>query len=209
MSDQRASDRAAAQVEQIVAAAQQAADGIRAEAEAVEEEARRRGEQDAQRLRDEVAREVAKSRKEAVLLGQDARTEAETLVGEAKEEAARVRAETQAAVDGRVAAAERAAAEVLEEARALSGGLRQLGRALEEQAERILRDVQAAHRRMQADLRVGPEDRAPSSAPADEPVDRDRPARRRRSQTRAGEAGGQRQNPFEELDVPSWVGRDG
>ena len=159
-------------------------------------------------MRDEAAREVDKSRKEAILLGQDSRKEAEALVADAKNEAARVRAQTQAAVDGRVAAAEQAAAEVLEEARALSGGLRQLGRSLEEQAGRILRDVQAAHRRMQADLRVGPEDRPPPE-PDDDRPERERRPRKSAQEARLRAAGGGRRNPFEELDVPSWVGRDG
>ena len=77
-----------------------------------------------------------------------------------------MREQTRRAVEGRVAGAEKAAAEVLEEARALSGGLRQLGKSLEDHADRILRDVQAAHKRMQADLRVGlgrADEPAPSS----------------------------------------------
>ena len=60
--------------------------------------------------------------------------------------------------------------------------MRQLGRSLEEQADRILRDVQAAHRRMQADLRVQSGDELPDSSssgrgtrpsPAPEPAPRD------------------------------------
>ena len=98
------------------------------------------------------------------MMGQDARQEAEALVGDARKESEQVREQTQRAVEGRVAGAEKAAAEVLEEAQALSGGLRQLGRSLEEQADRILRDVQAAHKRMQADLRVQSGDELPASS---------------------------------------------
>ena len=107
-----------------------------------------------------------------------------------------------------MAGAEQAAAEVLEEARALSGGLRQLGRSLEEQADRILRDVQAAHRRMQADLRCsGP---ATSGAGVLAPGPRrpaDRARRRPDAPAREARRGprGERPNPFEDLEVPSWV----
>ena len=104
-----------------------------------------------------------------------------------------------------MAAAERAAAEVLEEARALSGGLRQLGRSLEEQADRILRDVQAAHRRMQADLRVGPRiGRRRSPAPTGGGARAPRAARAgapRVARARRVRRGGRR-NPFDDLDVP-------
>ena len=110
-------------------------------------------------------------------------------MGAAKKESDQIREQTQRAVDGRVAAAEKAAAEVLEEARALSGGLRQLGRSLEEQADRILRDVTAAHKRMQADLRIGPGRRAPSRPsprpPASPTARRGPPANRRQPSRQA------------------------
>jgi hypothetical protein len=122
-----------------------------------------------------------------------------------------------------VASAEEAAAQVLEEATVLSSGLRQLGSSLQNQGERILRDVQAAHKRMQADLRVGPPD-------DDRPLRRPEPARgpARRSgssgatpeerealERAAAELRGSprrpsrrdRGNPFDDLDVPSWVER--
>ena len=44
---------------------------------------------------------------------------------------------------------------MLAQAEALSNGLHQLAASLEGQAESILRDVQAGHRRLMADLRVG------------------------------------------------------
>ena len=113
---------------------------------------------------------------------------------------------------------------MLEEARALSGGLRQLGRSLEEQADRILRDVTAAHKRMQADLRIGP---GPATAELREPAaprPRRRPAaprategprsasaptpsRRHGAPTRRASgalADPSADNPFEELEVPNW-----
>ena len=211
-SSSRAAELAAQQVEQIVAAAQEAAEQIRAEAEDVRKEAREQGKRDAQRIRqkakDESEAELMESRKQAVMLGQDARQEAEATIKDAQEESERVREQTRRAVEGRVAGAERAAAEVLKEAQALSGGLRQLGRSLEEQADRILRDVQAAHRRMQADLRVQSGDELPASSssgrgtravPAeDEPAPPAREAAPRRRGDRPS-------NPFDDLEVPGWT----
>lgn len=203
----RASELAAAKVEQIVTAAGEAAAQIRESAEQDGRQIRADAEAQAKRTQEEAKRkaeaELNEARKAAVLYGQDARREAEELVGDARQEADQIREQTQRAVDGRVAAAEKAAAEVLEEARALSGGLRQLGRSLEEHADRILRDVTAAHKRMQADMRVGP-----GSAPP--PV---QPAAPRRAASASAPATSvpsprKRANPFEELEVPSWVGRE-
>ena len=104
-----------------------------------------------------------------------------------------------------MASAEKAAAEVLEEARALSGGLRQLGKSLEDHADRILRDVQAAHKRMQADLRVG---LGPTEEPAPSPAPEDKPARA--AAEPSAPEGGKRRRPtrIEELEVPSWLKRE-
>jgi hypothetical protein len=204
-SSSRAATLAAQQVEQIVAAAQEAADQIRAEAEGVRNEAREEGKRDAQRIRqkakDESEAALMESRKQAVLMGQ-----------QAKQEAEQAREQTRKAVEGRVANAERAAAEVLKEAQALSGGMHQLGRSLEEQANRILRDVQAAHRRMQADLRLQSGDELPESSssrrprdePAPEPPPREAPPAREGSPRRRGEDGSLAANPFDDLDVPDW-----
>ncbi len=223
----RASDLAAQQVEQIVSAAQDAADHIREEAESERKELREQGQRDAERMREkaraeiEAARQKAhdraeaelnEARKQAVMLGQDARREAETMVGDAKKESEQVREQTRRAVEGRVAGAEKAAAQVLLEAETLSGGLHQLGRALGDQADRILRDVQAAHRRMQADLRVESGDDLPatSSARPREPAgQREGPANRETAGARraAGEVPAPargRTNPFDELEVPGW-----
>ena len=128
-----------------------------------------------------------------------------------------MREQTERAVDGRVATAEKAAADVLEEARALSGGLRQLGKSLEDHAERILRDVTAAHKRMRAELRVGgsaagePASEAlAGAAPAPPAAPRSAPARKAFAEGRAdgdGAHGGRpRRDPMDDLEVPSWVG---
>ncbi len=210
-SGSRAAELAAQQVEQIVAAAQDAADQIRAEAQAERKDAREQGKRDAERIRqkarEDAEAEVTESRKQAVIMGRQAQEEAEQTVAVAQEESERVREQTRRAVEGRVAAAERAAADVLQEAQALSGGLRHLGRSLEEQADRILRDVQAAHRRMQADLRVQSGDELPASsssgrgtradAEAPQAPPREAPPRRR--------ADGASANPFDDLEVPGWT----
>ena len=219
----RASELAAGQVEQIVAAAQAAAEQMRTEAEAerrqISVEARREAQEAVEAARRSAEAELAKAHKQAIVFGQDARREAEALIGDAQDEAAQIREKARRTVDGRVAAAERAAAEVLEEARALSGGLRQLGKALEDHADRILRDVTAAHKRMQSDLRVVSIPGEPSlhavpapgeSTAADTRADSS-PARRRPRPVDGGERAGSRTrgNPFEEIELPSWVGREG
>ena len=187
----RASELAAQQVEQIVAAAQAAADGIRAEADGARKAARDEGKREAEQIRQKAKKEseaeLMESRKQAIKMGQQARAEA----------------------DERVAGAERAAADVLKEAQALSGGLRQLGRSLEEQADRILRDVQAAHRRMQADLRLQSGDELPESSSssrgsrsvaAAEPAPREAPSGRR-TETPSSTS----PNPFDDLEIPDWT----
>lgn len=128
---------------------------IRAQAEREAEEARATGRRDAEAS-------LADARTKAIQLGEDARKEAKARVEEAAEAADRV----------------------LSEARALSSGLRQLGSALTNHAERILKDVQAGHRRMQADLRL------PDGGAA--------PAPRARRSTGGG-------SPFEDIELPEWV----
>ena len=130
-------------------------------------------------------------------------------------------------MEGRVSDAEKASARVLEEAKTLSSGLRQLGASLQSQGERILRDVQAAHKRMQADLRVGSVGDEPLPAPRRigaasrreaEPGDSSSgatPEEREALERAAAElresprrrSPGRRDNPFDDLDVPSWVER--
>lgn len=198
----RASDVAARQVEQIVAAAQEAANQIREDARRELKEIREQGERD-------VETEMNRARKEAILLGHEAKRDADEILANANAVAAQLNERTERAVQGRVAAAEKAAAEVLEEARTLSGGLKQLGRTLESQADRILRDVSAAHKRMQADLRIG--GGAHERAPEEEAASRPEPAPSR-DPAPAGERSGPEPipprrkgaNPFADLEVPSW-----
>lgn len=214
-----ASEHAARQVEKIVAAAQAAADHIEADAVAERKEQREQGKRDADRViqkaRDQAGAELNESRKQAVMLGQDARREAEETVVGAREESEQMREQTRRAVEGRVASAEKAAAQVLQEAQALSGGLRQLGRSLEDQADKILHDVQAAHKRMQADLRVESGGGAPATpAPAPRAAEPEStPARRRPPPSereakpppvRQPRSARERANPFDGLDVPQW-----
>ena len=104
----------------------------------------------------------------------------------------------------RIRDAQVAADEVLEQAKAVSTGMKQLAHLLTTHAERILRDVTNSHRAMSADLRAaarneplvrtsGPAPSRPSGAePGTEPA---RPPPPRRS----------RDNPFADLEPPSWV----
>jgi hypothetical protein len=215
-SSSRAAEIAAQQVESIVSAAQAAAAQLRNEAERDAEGIRAAGERDA-------ARRLDKARADALRLGQDARREGEKLLEDSQREAAELRERTRRESQERVAAAESAAGEVLEEARALSSGLKQLGQMLGNQGERILRDVQAAHRRMQADLRVSPEagPAAPparrasrSPAPAAEEDEALETLRRAVADEREGEQQErpsretrtrERPNPIDDLEVPNWV----
>lgn len=199
----RASDLAANQVEQIVSAAQEAAGQIQALAQREREDLRDRGEREVEQLREKAARdaqeELNAARKEAILLTEEARRDADKILSDAKEESGRLREQTEIAVQGRTASAEKAAADVLAEARTLSGGLTQLGRSLEGQAERILREVTAAHKRMQADLRI---ESGSSVAPAVAPPPEESRSDERPAQS--GQSSGWRANPFEDLDIPSW-----
>jgi len=220
---------AAQQVEQIVSAAQAAAEEIRNEARLEQQDirraAQREGDEAYEKARREADAELAGIRRQALALGESARQDAEAMLEDAREESAQLRQKTQRAVDGRVAAAERASAEVLEEARALSGGLHQLGKSLEEHAGRILRDVQAAHKRMQADLRVGAgpsgggdldvedEDFSPHTSsrrsdPARRAAETARSDGKERPASGGAASGSKRRNPIEDLEVPSWVGRE-
>lgn len=202
----RPSDVAARQVEQIVLAAQKAADQIRKQAESELEALRREAREEGDSIREDARRQAEsdlnRARKEAILLSEDARHDAELIINDAQAQSDELREKTQRAVKGRVAAAEVAAAEVLDEAKALSAGLSQLARSLGDQAERILRDVQAAHQRMQADLRIGPQEE-PRPSRSEE---RRTPATPRGSGDTgdAGTPARQRANPFDELDVPAW-----
>jgi hypothetical protein len=208
VSDERrpgAAEIAARQVESIVAAAQEAAEQLKEEARREADEIRVRGSEDAQR-------ELERVRKQAVELDRDTRGEGERLLADARREADQLREQTRRAVEGRVASAEEAAARVLAEARTLSTGLRQLGASLSEQGERILREVQAAHRRMQADLRIGPaEESRPAQRQTSSAATAEERAAIERTARRLGVGGdrpgrGERRGPLEDLELPDWVG---
>jgi hypothetical protein len=173
-SSSRAAQLAAEQVEAIVAAAQGAAGGIREEARLELEELRQQADREAESIKDA-------ARKQVTELNADARKDAQAIIDKARKESDQIREQTKRAVEGRVVTAEKAAAEVLAEARALSSGLRQLGQSLSGQAERILSDVQAAHKRMQADLRIAP---GLDPEPSVRPRARDEPPRARAERPR-------------------------
>jgi cell division septum initiation protein DivIVA len=213
-----AAERASREVESILAAAEAAAEQLKADArEDAKEmlaESRRRAEQ-----------ALEEARTQAIEIDRTARREAKQQLDGAEKDSAQIREQTRRAIEGRVAEAEQAAAQVLEEAQTLSSGLRRLGESLGDQGERILREVQAAHKQMQADLRVAPEEprRASRLGPSGRPLEprRARPRGTGRAEelaatVREAEAGrgaappaGERSrgNPFEDLDVPDWVGR--
>lgn len=214
----KAAEIAAQYVERIVAAAEKSADQLTEEAERKAEEIRAKARKDAER-------ELERARKKVSKLDADARRSASAQIEEAQKESEQIREQTQRQIDGRVAAADEAATHVLEEAKTLSSGLRQLGTSLQSQGERILRDVQAAHKRMQADLRVempdlevpsrriGASERRPASEgrPGSEATPEEREALERAASELRGtprrreRRGGD--NPFDDLDVPSWVER--
>ena len=207
----RAAELAAQQVEQIVAAAQDAADKIRDEAQAERKEARAQGKRDAERIRKkakaEAEAEVMESRKQAVIMGQQAQQEAEQTLAEAQGRrrsgcASRRGAPSRAAWPAPSAPRPRCS----RRPRRCPAACTTSGRSLEEHADRILRDVQAAHRRMQADLRVQSGDELPASSssraapgrpPSPSPPPREAPPRRRGDGTSA--------NPFDDLEVPDWT----
>jgi hypothetical protein len=207
----RAADLAARQVEQIVEAAQLAAERIKLDAQQAAEQRQAAAEAELAKRREVLEAEVAQLRADATRETEkqrtDAAAEAKELRDNALKEAARLGDQSQSEAAERVAIAEKAADEALADARAISSGLRRLGQSLEDYAERILRDVQAGHRRLRGDLRIAgggapatPGERARRAAPADGSVpeagETPAPGRRRRT------------NPFDEIDLPSWVGRD-
>jgi hypothetical protein len=209
----KAAELAASQVEQIVDAAQVAAEQIKADATktAAERQAAIEAELAKQReileaelktLRTDAVREAEKERSEAA-------AEAKKVRDEALKAAASLGEQAQTEAAERVAVAEKAADEALADARAISSGLRRLGQSLEDYAERILRDVQAGHRRLRGDLRIAgggppatPGERA-RRAQVEQTADADaeEPAATSRARRRGA-------NPFDEIDLPSWVARD-
>jgi hypothetical protein len=211
----RAADLAAQQVEQIVEAAQVAAEQIKLDAQQTAQQRQAAIEAELAKQRQALEAEVAQLRAVATAEAEKERAEA---AAEAKElrdgalkEAARLGEQAQAEAAERVAVAEKAADEALADARAISSGLRRLGQSLEDYAERILRDVQAGHRRLRGDLRIAgggapatPGERARRAESADAPE----PAVQAASERPAESTSRRRANPFDDIDVPSWVARD-
>ena len=166
------------------------------------------GEQPAPRPVSRAAELAAKQVESIVAVAQES---AEKLTRAAAEEAASVRAlareSAQADVEAarkeasaRIRDAQDAADEVLEQAKAVSSGMKQLAHLLTTHAERILRDVTNSHRAMSADLRAAArnEPLAPAeegAAPSAEPDESARPRR----------PGAGIENPFADLEPPSWV----
>jgi hypothetical protein len=211
-SQSRAAELAAEQVESIVEAAQHAADEIRAKATREAGERTRDAEREAQRIRanatGEAERRLGEAQEQAISRIDDAQQEADKLLADSRRRASE-----------RIEGAQRAAAEALAQSEAVIEGMRQLGQTLEGQAQRMLRDVQAGHRQLLADLRAPTADTGSSPAPRagrrSRPLSREdeerleairaaerssRPAPRRRAE------GGERSGPVEDLDVPRWVG---
>src|SRR4051812_9533240 len=209
----RAAELAGQQVEQIVEAAQLAAEQIKLDAAAAAEQRRVALETEYAEKRAQLEADVAKLREDATRQAEKERTEAaaesKQVRDDALKEAARLGQQAQEEAAERVAVAEQAADEALADARAISSGLRRLGQSLEEYAERILRDVQAGHRRLRGDLRIagGGPPATPGERARRAESEGERAAAAREESSRAG--GGQRgPNPFDDIDVPSWVARD-
>jgi cell division septum initiation protein DivIVA len=223
----RAAELAAQQVEAIVNAAHTAAEEIRQEAERQRADVLRAAKTDATRIREQAKREageeVERAREAAEKISDDAFARAKEMTDDAGATAGQM-------VEG----AQVAADEALADARAMSHGLRRLGEVLGEQADRILRDVQAAHKRLSADLRVasgvstrsadavsargerGPSRGAKEITPTEAEA-LTRLAERERAAAGQGEdsdeiarikrRAGRRAGgtPIDEFDVPSWV----
>ncbi|MDP1849082.1 MAG: hypothetical protein Q8K79_14920 [Solirubrobacteraceae bacterium] len=179
MAQQRASNgagSAARHVEQIVQAAEQTAEELRAAAEARANERIAEAERAAElrvRAAEEEAAEVraaaeAQAREaidEAEIAAQDARAEAEAAAREAQDKAAKGAREL--LYEARIATRE-----VLRDGETLSGHLRELSDSLRVNAERLLLDIRAAHAEMTARLdRVDPDVGGQPGR-----LDRDRPA---------------------------------
>jgi cell division septum initiation protein DivIVA len=147
------------------------------------------GEQTRSKAQEQADAIVAAAEEKAKKVEGDARREADSKLQEARTEAVRLGEEARREAAARVADAEQAAEDMLADAKAVSAGLRALGRTLSDSAEKILRDVQTGHKRIRGDLRTVT---GTSSSPAAEPESR-RPSRR---------AGG---GVFDDLEVPSWA----
>jgi hypothetical protein len=202
----KAAEIAAQQVEHIVEAAQVAAEQIKLDADKAAQERRAAVEAELAKQRGAIESELGKLRADATQAAEkerrEAADEAKQVRDQAQKEATQLTQQARTEATERVAVAEKAADEALADARAISSGLRRLGQSLESYAEQILRDVQAGHRRLRGDLRVA------GGGPPATPGER---ARRASGESAEPESGGSRRgrkNPFEEIDLPSWVAKD-
>jgi hypothetical protein len=208
----KAAELAARQVEQIVEAAQLAAEQIRADATKTAEERQAAIEAELAKQREVLEAELKTLRTDAVREAEkeraEAAAEAKSLRDDALKEAARLGQQSQTEAAERVAVAEKAADEALADARAISSGLRRLGQSLEDYAERILRDVQAGHRRLRGDLRIA--GGGPPATPGERArrAEAEQPSDAAADKASAPRSGRRRANPFDEIDLPSWVARD-
>jgi hypothetical protein len=207
----KAAELAARQVEQIVEAAQLAAEQIKADATKTGAERLAAIEAELSQQREVLEAELKTLRADAVREAEKERSEAAAEAKKVRDDALKVAADlgkqSQTEAAERVAVAEKAADEALADARAISSGLRRLGQSLEDYAERILRDVQAGHRRLRGDLRIAgggppatPGEQARRAQADERPEATAEPSPTRRT--------GRRANPFDEIDLPSWVARD-
>jgi hypothetical protein len=141
-----------------------------------------------------------------------AQESAEKMTRAAREEAASVKAlareSAQADVEAarneasaRIRDAQEAADDVLEQTKAVSSGMKQLAHLLTTHAERILRDVTNSHRAMSADLRAAARNEPLADVEDGEPAGPGEP----REGARPPRPGAGRENPFADLEPPSWV----
>jgi vacuolar-type H+-ATPase subunit H len=169
-------------VADIVAAAERAAEELRATAErrALERiaEAERAAAMRVQAADDEALQVRSEARTEAEQLRDEAASEAGALRDEAARIALQARDRAAASVREQLAQARAAAREVLHDGEEISGHLRELGDALRVNAERLLLDVRLTHAELTSRLeRVDPEawngaEPADAPTPATAPVER-------------------------------------
>jgi len=196
-------------VEAILAAADTTAARLREEAAAEVADRRQALEREVDRQRADARRDAAKAiedaRREATKAIEDARREAGKAIEDARREAREMKARAAQEGDAQLARAQAAANEAAAEAKAVSSGLKQLGYSLTDQAERILRDVQAAHKRLTADLRVAGSGSSAIAPERTRPGGRESGTGGRGTRKRAETS---RARPAEDIDVPPWLEPD-
>ncbi len=145
---------------------------------------------------------VAVAQASAEKLTRAAREEAESVKALARESAQADVEHARKEASARIRDAQEAADDVLEQTKAVSSGMKQLAQLLTTHAERILRDVTNSHRAMTADLRAAARNEPLEAAPVEDraPAPEDgEPGERARPRASSGN------NPFGDLEPPSWV----